>query len=371
MVKRWKTFLKTPWLVWPLIALLTLVDAAGIYMLVNSDQAEAAQAQVKAEKVEAARKIAAAKPPEPIAPPPPAMIDPLPVATALQSGTLIVISKKSQHMYVFHQGVPWSNSRISSGKRRHETPSGVFPILQKRKFHRSNIYSNAPMPFMQRLTWDGIALHAGRVPGYAASHGCIRMPIGFAEALFKLTNMSQTTVVVGDAPFENDVDAQQFALTTQLPIRSALAPPAALPPVAELAIAVSKNMRTAIINPQATAPTVVVAAPPPAIPASAIPAPTIPTSGSTPPVAPGTPTPAAQPITGPTIQLAAAASATEAEDHWQRLVTTHPDIKRFQKRVEPATVNNRQVYRLRISGPDVNGFCAKLKSEGLGCLNVS
>jgi hypothetical protein len=338
MVKRWKAFLNRPWLVWPLIALLTLVDAAGIYMLVNSYQAEAAQAHVKVEKVEAARKIAAAKPPESIAPPPPAMIDPLPVATALQSGTLIVISKKSQHMYVFHQGVPWSNTRISTGKRRHETPSGVFPILQKRKFHRSNIYSNAPMPFMQRLTWDGIALHAGRVPGYAASHGCIRMPMGFAEALFKLTNMSQTTVVIGDAPFENEVDAQQFALTTQLPIRSALAPPADLPPVAELAIAVSKKVRTAIINPQATAPTVIVAA---------------------------------QPITGPTIQLAAAASATEAEDHWQRLLTTHPDIKRFQKRVEPATVNNRQVYRLRISGPDVNGFCAKLKSEGLGCLNVS
>jgi lipoprotein-anchoring transpeptidase ErfK/SrfK len=361
MVKRWKTFLKTPWLVWPLIALLTLVDAAGIYMLVNSYQAEAAEAQAKAEKVEVARKIAATKPPEPVKPPPPAMIDPLPVATALQSGTLIVISKKSQHMYVFHQGVPWSNTRISSGKRRHETPSGVFPILQKRRHHRSNIYSNAPMPFMQRLTWDGIALHAGRVPGYAASHGCIRMPAGFAEALFKLTNMSATTVVIGDAPFENEVDAQQFALTTQLPIRSALAPPAALPPVAELALAVSKNVRTAMVNPQATAPTAIVAAQTPAIPAP----------GSTPPVAPGTPKPAAQPITGPTIQLAAAASPAEAEDHWERLLTTHPDIKRFQKRVEPATVNNRQVYRLRISGPDVNGFCAKLKSEGLGCLNVS
>src|SRR3546814_10651322 len=69
---------------------------------------------------------------------------------------------------------------VSTGMKGHRTPTGEFPVLQKRQWHRSNLYSNAPMPFMQRLTWDGIALHAGHNPGYPASHGCIRLQIGSA-----------------------------------------------------------------------------------------------------------------------------------------------------------------------------------------------
>ncbi|RYM09102.1 L,D-transpeptidase [Sphingobium cupriresistens] len=78
---------------------------------------------------------------------------------------------------------------LSTGMKGHRTPTGDFPILQKRQWHRSNLYSNAPMPYMQRLTWDGIALHAGHNPGYPASHGCIRLPYAFARDLFALTKM--------------------------------------------------------------------------------------------------------------------------------------------------------------------------------------
>jgi L,D-transpeptidase catalytic domain len=74
----------------------------------------------------------------------------------------------------------------------------VFNILQKNIDHKSNLYSNAPMPYMQRLTWDGIALHAGHNPGYPASHGCIRLPLAFAKALYQVTKMDQPVVVLKD-----------------------------------------------------------------------------------------------------------------------------------------------------------------------------
>ena len=75
----------------------------------------------------------------------------------------------------------------------------MFPILQKREEHYSNLYDGAPMPYMQRLTWDGIALHAGRIPGYPASHGCIRLPKDFAKRLFAATERGVTVVVADDA----------------------------------------------------------------------------------------------------------------------------------------------------------------------------
>ena len=89
------------------------------------------------------------------------------------------------------------SSKISTGKPGYETPSGVYSILQKNSWHRSNIYSNAPMPFMQRLTWSGIALHEGRVPNRPASHGCIRLPRKFARKMFGNTSIG--VQVPGDA----------------------------------------------------------------------------------------------------------------------------------------------------------------------------
>jgi lipoprotein-anchoring transpeptidase ErfK/SrfK len=99
----------------------------------------------------------------------------------------IVVSLSQQKAFVYKAGALVAASPVSTGRRGHETPTGTFPILEKQVHHRSNKYSNAPMPFMQRLTAYGIALHAGHLPGYPASHGCIRLPWGFAKKLYGLT----------------------------------------------------------------------------------------------------------------------------------------------------------------------------------------
>ncbi|HEX3407370.1 MAG TPA: L,D-transpeptidase family protein, partial [Caulobacteraceae bacterium] len=88
----------------------------------------------------------------------------------------IVVSLSAQRAYVYRNGVRIGMSEASTGKEGHETPTGVFTILEKEKVHRSSRYNDAPMPYMQRLTWYGVALHGGPLPGYAASHGCIRLP---------------------------------------------------------------------------------------------------------------------------------------------------------------------------------------------------
>ena len=115
-------------------------------------------------------------------------------------------------------------SSISSGKPGHDTPTGVFPILQKKKMHHSNLYDDAPMPFMQRLTWGGIALHSGRNPGYPASHGCIRLPDEFAERLYDVTERGDTTVVVADQSMlgEEVMSPGEFAPTRLLALAASL-----------------------------------------------------------------------------------------------------------------------------------------------------
>ncbi|GAB3729979.1 L,D-transpeptidase [Luteimonas pelagia] len=110
----------------------------------------------------------------------------------------IIVSLPEQRAHVYRNGVRIGVSTVSTGKEGHETPTGIYTILQKRREHYSNLYDNAPMPFMQRLTWTGIALHAGHLPGYPASHGCVRLPKAFAEQLFAVTAHG-TVVVVADA----------------------------------------------------------------------------------------------------------------------------------------------------------------------------
>jgi peptidoglycan hydrolase-like protein with peptidoglycan-binding domain len=110
----------------------------------------------------------------------------------------IVVSIREQKMRVYRGIEPIAEVPVSSGKPGHSTPTGVFSILHKRKFHRSNLYSNAPMPWMQRLTWTGIALHEGKLPGYPASHGCVRLPKGFAEELYGMTSPGSHVVITGD-----------------------------------------------------------------------------------------------------------------------------------------------------------------------------
>ena len=111
---------------------------------------------------------------------------------------VLVVSLDQQLAYVYRNGIAIGISTISSGKRGKDTPTGVFTILQKNKDHKSNLYNNAPMPYMQRLTWDGIALHGGTLPGYPASHGCVRLPHPFAAKVYGITRTGDT-VVVSDA----------------------------------------------------------------------------------------------------------------------------------------------------------------------------
>jgi hypothetical protein len=123
---------------------------------------------------------------------------------APQGPVTVIISLATQRAYAYRNGVPIGASTVSTGAPGHETPTGVFVILQKAVKHRSNKYSNAPMPFMQRLTWDGIAMHAGRLPGYPASHGCIRLPAAFAKLLFGITKLG-LTVVITDNPLAPEI----------------------------------------------------------------------------------------------------------------------------------------------------------------------
>lgn len=114
------------------------------------------------------------------------------------NGPLVVlVSIPEQVMHVYRNGILIGRSTVSTGTKGHATPGGVFTILEKKQEHYSKKYDNAPMPNMQRLTWTGIAMHSGNLPGYPASHGCIRMPFDFSQLLFKETSKGGT-VVIGD-----------------------------------------------------------------------------------------------------------------------------------------------------------------------------
>lgn len=115
---------------------------------------------------------------------------------APQGPVLIVVNLSSQELYVYRNGIRIGASRVSTGRPGHETPVGVYTILQKEREHFSNKYDNAPMPYMERLTWSGVAIHAGILPGHPASHGCIRLPTEFAEILFGVTDPETTMVVI-------------------------------------------------------------------------------------------------------------------------------------------------------------------------------
>lgn len=108
---------------------------------------------------------------------------------------LVYVELDRQLATVYRNGVRIGVSTISSGKVGYDTPSGVFTILQKNKTHFSSTYNNAPMPNMQRLTWKGVALHAGNLPGFPASHGCVRLPMEFSRLLFATTTMGGTVVI--------------------------------------------------------------------------------------------------------------------------------------------------------------------------------
>jgi hypothetical protein len=110
---------------------------------------------------------------------------------------VVLVSLPDQLLYVYRNGVRIGRSTVSSGKPGKQTPTGVFTVLQKKVRHESSIYKGAQMPHMQRLTWTGIAMHAGYLPGYPASAGCVRLPVDFAEKLYSVTGIG-TTVIIAD-----------------------------------------------------------------------------------------------------------------------------------------------------------------------------
>jgi len=116
-------------------------------------------------------------------------------ATKPQGPLIIAISIEKQNLKVYDANGFFAETPVSTGMRGHSTPMGVFSVIQKHKYHRSNIYSGAPMPYMQRITWSGVAMHAGVLPGYPASHGCIRMPMAFAVKMWGWTKMGARVVI--------------------------------------------------------------------------------------------------------------------------------------------------------------------------------
>ena len=135
---------------------------------------------------------------------------------------LIVISIPKQRISVYGAGGFHKQGAVSTGRVGFPTPTGVFSIIQKNRYHRSNIYSGAPMPFMQRITWSGVAMHEGVLPGYPASHGCIRLTHQFASELWGMTRMGVRVIVTPD-------DAQPASMAhAQLPTPTMTPAPAAI-----------------------------------------------------------------------------------------------------------------------------------------------
>jgi hypothetical protein len=292
--------------------LLTLLGC-GVFAHASFTEAPAAQPLVAAPAAAATPVQCGPDPALDEGPPPP----PTPTES-LRKGVLIVISIPSQKLFVFKDGAEWGSTTVSTGRAGHGTPAGTFSILQKHVRHRSTIYSGAPMPYMQRLTWGGIALHAGRVTGRPASHGCIRLPWDFARKLYALTNPAKTSVLIVKQPLQYADQAR--SAVSGAPWQAPPAQQAALPP--------------------------------------AHPAPTIPVGQQ--------PAGAVQ-----TIQLAAAADPRGADDLWQQLSEDQPELQALNPVIIPATVRSMQVYRLRASGEEAFAICSKLLARGVACMRVT
>ena len=129
---------------------------------------------------------------------------------------MIIVSIGSQHVSLYANGAFVARGPVSTGMHGHPTPVGVFTVLQKDRYHRSNIYSAAPMPYMQRITWSGVAIHQGVLPGYPASHGCIRTSTDFAVRLWGITKLGVRVIVSrGDVTPASIANPNLFALRSE------------------------------------------------------------------------------------------------------------------------------------------------------------
>jgi lipoprotein-anchoring transpeptidase ErfK/SrfK len=180
----------------------------------------------------------------------------------------IVVSIADQHVTLYSNGVHVAQGPVSTGVPGRPTPMGVFSIIQKDRFHHSNLYSNAPMPFMERITWSGVALHEGPLPGYPASHGCIRMTHDFAARLYVIARLGVRVIVA-----RNEVVPVDFAHPRLFApkARPAEPPVAAEDPDKHAGVASPINFAQATIPGSGTAdkPTAIVAPVPAAAPAAA------------------------------------------------------------------------------------------------------
>ena len=186
-----------------------------------------------------------------------------PVSDIPKGPQQIFISINQQKLHFYSNGVHVADTSIATGVAAHPTPFGVFSIIQKQVFHRSNIYSNAPMPFMQRITWSGVAMHEGKDIGHPASHGCIRMPHDFAVRLYHLTKLN-TRVIIARAELRpvEFADSHLFVHKEKppeiaAPVANEIEPVVAKP--AELAVhtnTLTPPVQSDVVTPQAAAPAI-------------------------------------------------------------------------------------------------------------------
>jgi hypothetical protein len=156
----------------------------------------------------------------------------------------IIISIADQRISVYDNGALIARSSVSTGIPDHPTPLGVFSVISKQRWHRSNIYSAAPMPYMQRITWSGIALHAGVLPGHPASHGCIRLKNDLAIRLWRLTKRGTRVIIAPDDIRPAEIAHPHLSVSKQKA--------ASGPPESRAAIADNAAMTTAVVHPPST-----------------------------------------------------------------------------------------------------------------------
>jgi len=235
------------------------------------------------------------------------------VREALDKGVLLVVSLAHQRLFVFKNGELWGQTPVSTGRRGHETPVGVFSILQKSVAHRSTLYHDAPMPYMERLTWGGVALHGGNVSRYRASHGCIRLPHSFARSLYSITCYRSTAVLITRSPLTSPAMALAFVGGQSSP-------------------RVSMEVELASSDPASKGPA---------------------------------------PDRAQTIQLAATSDPENAEKLWKVLIQRQPRLAELEHQIIPAHVNSRRVYRLRAWGLGAAAICRQFASKGTDCFGVT
>lgn len=163
---------------------------------------------------------------------------------------LIIVSIANQRVSLFSDGKRVGEASVSTGVAGHPTPMGVFAVISKSRYHQSNIYSGASMPYMHRITWSGIALHEGPLPGHAASHGCIRLPSGFAASLFKISKLGARVIITRDPVSPVEFESARLFIPKKPDEKLADSPIAAAPakPVdaADARPAVARNIKLEI-----------------------------------------------------------------------------------------------------------------------------